>query len=186
MIERHPVEILLNASATDILNAVNRGFRTIVDVKGKLAEYYLEKTLAQLVTYGILSSYEWHDLDGKPDFSVVFGEQEIVLECKNVRSGALLKRPTPAYKVELQKTRNSRDGTPTRGYRVSEFDVLAACLFNQTGQWEYLFVAAATLERRPQLPDLLKVMQRVPTAPDETWSASLVSVLQRVRKAAGK
>ena len=75
-------------------------------------------------------------------------------------------RDPEAYKVELQKTRNSKDGTPTRGYRIDEFDILAACLFNQTHEWEYLYVATHRLALRPNMADFLVIMQRVPLRPE--------------------
>jgi hypothetical protein len=42
---RHPLEVKFNASAWDILCAIERGFRAQVDVKGKLAEWFLFKVL---------------------------------------------------------------------------------------------------------------------------------------------
>jgi hypothetical protein len=178
--ERHPVEVLLNASASDILSAVQRGFRALVDVKGKLAEYFLEKQLADLVLNGQIESFQWTDVDGEPDFEVRVHGRSLKLECKNIRSKEMFRKPTLAYKVEIQKTRNSRDGTPTRGYRQDEFDVLAACLFNHTKKWEYLFVATENLARRVDMPDLLVVMQRVPLRPEGHWNHSLWEVLSAV------
>ena len=61
----------------------------------------------------------------------------------------------------MQKTRNSMDGTPTRGYKVDEFDILGVALFNQTGEWDYYFIATKRLERRPTMPEFLTIMQRV-------------------------
>jgi hypothetical protein len=91
--DRHPVEILLNADANDILNAIQRGFRALVDVKGKLAEYFLEKKLADLVKTGVISGYDWIDADGKPDFLLHFGKRELILECKYIRSGEMFRSP---------------------------------------------------------------------------------------------
>ena len=45
MTQRHPLELELNADARDILSAVQSGFRALVDVKGKLAEYFLDFAL---------------------------------------------------------------------------------------------------------------------------------------------
>ncbi len=36
---RHPLEEEFNASASDILSAIQQGFRAQVDVKGKLLSY---------------------------------------------------------------------------------------------------------------------------------------------------
>ncbi len=122
----HPLEQELNADASDILSAIQKGFRAIIDVKGKLAEYFLEKEIASLRAQGLVSAYTWTDKDGEPDFVVEYQGRSLTIECKNIRSKELFKSP-PAYKVELQKTRNSKDGTNTRGYKRNEFDILAVC-----------------------------------------------------------
>ena len=176
---RHPVEDLLNASASDILSAIQRGFRALVDVKGKLAEYFLFQKLEQLRERGVIESVEWLDKDGQPDFFIRVGGHTLRVECKNVRSGEDERYHDPeAYKVELQKTRNSKDGTPTRGYRIDEFDVLAACLFNQTHEWEYLYVATRRLHRRPNMADFLVIMQRVPLRPEGPWRADIEAAIR--------
>ena len=146
---KHPLEELLNASAWDILSAVQAGFRAIIDVKGKLAEYFLDRQLTELAAKGSIEAYQWQDADGQPDFIITYQGTTLRLECKNIRSKELFNKPSPGYKIEMQKTRNSKDGTPTRGYRFSEFDLLAACLFNHTGKWEYLFVRSRDLVPRP-------------------------------------
>lgn len=65
--------------------------------------------------------------------------------------------------------RNSEDswwsrqrGRKTRGYLADYFDVLAACTFNQTGEWKFRFIAARRLARRDDDPGVLKIMQLVP------------------------
>ena len=176
---RHEVEDLLNASAADILSAIHRGFRSVVDVKGKLAEYFLSQKLEELRKHRVIESVEWLDKDGQPDFFIRVGGRTLRVECKNVRSGENgLYRNPKAYKVELQKTRNSKDGTPTRGYRIEEFDVLAACLFNQTHEWEYLYIATRRLERRPGMTDFLVIMQRVPLRAEGPWRADMEAAIR--------
>src|SRR5436309_1026714 len=144
MTRTHPLEQELNADAVDILSAIQKGFRAIIDVKGKLAEYFLEKELASLKRQGIISAYTWADKDGEPDFVVECQGRQLKIECKNIRSKEKFKNPA-SYKVELQKTRNSKDGTNTRGYKRAEFDILAVCLFNHTKQWQYLFICTPRL-----------------------------------------
>lgn len=157
----HPLEDELNADAADILSAIQKGFRAIIDVKGKLAEYFLERDLARLKNQEIISDYHWSDKDGQPDFWLDYQGHRLRMECKNIRSRELFPSP-PRYKVELQKTRNSKDGTNTRGYKWSEFDILAVCLFNHTKRWEYLFICTKNLESRPTDNAFLKIMQPVP------------------------
>ncbi|HJT20311.1 MAG TPA: hypothetical protein VJ746_07560 [Nitrospira sp.] len=176
---RHPLEDHFNASAWDIMSAIQRGFRAQVDVKGKLAEYFLNKALEKLVTEGTIQECIWQDKDGEPDFIIKFKGRQFRIECKNVRSKGLFRDP-PGYKVEIQKTRNAIGGGPARGYKVDEFDVLAACLFNQTHEWTYVFSATAALARREYQPKFLQIMQPVPKAVIAPWSTELVPVLMSI------
>lgn len=177
---QHPLEVAFNAPAWDILSAVERGFRARVDVKGKLAEWFLFKELESLRTQGVLDSVTWHDADGRPDFDLVVQGRTFQLECKNVRSGKNPKNIGENYRVEIQKTRNAVGGGPSRGYRIDEFDILAACLFNQGGAWNYLFVRPEYLARRPNHPDYLEIMQTVPTSPERVWKGTVAEILREL------
>ena len=87
------------------------------------------------------------------------------------------------FKVELQKTRGGSDrrtGESTRYYRPDEFDVVAVCLFNQTGAWEFLYAAATDLQRHRHQPDRLEVMHPVPRHPSPPWHDDLLNVLRTV------
>jgi len=167
--EPHPLEVKLNAPASDILSAIERGFRAQIDVKGKLAALYLSRRLEALQEAGRIAGFEWQDVDGKPDFIVKYRGQDLILECKNIRNECFT-RPERCFKVELQRTRNSKDGTLTRGYRFDEFDVIGVSLFNQTGCWDFLFAPVRRLERRPDRPEFLTIMQRVPVTPNALWT----------------
>ncbi len=168
----HPLEKRLNAPVTDILEAIEHGFRAQVDVRGKLAELYLHRHLERLRTEGRIVSLQWHDADGQPDFEIVMPEgRNLRVECKNLRSDENF-RPERGCKVEIQKTRGGRDrqGRKTRGYLADHFDVLAVCTFNQTGEWKFRFIAARQLARREDDPQVLKVMQPVPlTGESRYW-----------------
>jgi len=172
----HELEKVLNAPAKDIMEAILYGFRAQVDVKGKLAELYLFRHLKKLEKSGKISSLEWIDVDGRPDFSLVYKSKTYEIECKNVRNETY-KRPTPAYKVEIQKTRNSKDGTNTRSYRVDYFDILAVCTFNQTGEWEFYFIKSSDLDTVENDHSLLKIMQRVPLKAEGPWKKDILDVL---------
>jgi hypothetical protein len=176
---KHPLEEKWNTTAWDILSAIERGFRAQVDVKGKLAEWFLFQKLERMQQEGALQSVIWQDKDGQPDFFVLDAGREIKIECKNVRSPNQSKGPIEAARVELQKTRNNKKGEPTRGYKPEEFDVLAACLFNVTGKWEHLFVATRRLTRRPKpLAGFLTIMQPVPLQPEGFWSYDLFDAIK--------
>lgn len=181
---QHPLEVKFNASAWDILSAIERGFRAQVDVKGKLAEWFLYKVLEELKAVGVFTSVTWTDENGKPDFRLVSRAFDLTMECKNLRSDE--KYADGSYKLETQKTRNQKEPAVTAGaaakkgtrwYKVTEFDIVAACLFNQTGRWEYLFARTSDLKRHPKDDACLNTMQRVPPAPTAPWRATLQEVL---------
>ncbi|MDE2509320.1 MAG: hypothetical protein KGM43_19130 [Planctomycetota bacterium] len=136
---RHPLEELFKAPGWDILSAVAQGHRARTDVKGKLAEFYLNRHLEARRASLKIDRLNWSDATGEPDFIIEIGGVSYKIECKNVRSGMAVFRD--GYKVEIQKTRNAIQGGPSRGYRKDEFDILAACLFNQTGQSSMGWVA---------------------------------------------
>lgn len=175
----HPLEAALNAPAQDILDAIRGGFRAQVDVKGKLAELYLSRHLDDLTKAGVIDRYDWHDGDRLPDFEVFKDGHRLVIECKNVRSGRGYGGDGWA-KVEFQKTRSGTDaaGLKTRGYRVDRLDILAACLFNQTGKWSFRFIRARHLARRSNDPDVFKVMHRLPYADEKDWCGDLAAVIR--------
>jgi len=173
----HPLETKLRASADDILSAIHSGFRATIDAKGKLAEHFLHQELRRLEEGNLIHDLVWFDQDGKPDFTLRHRGRSHRVECKNIRSTDQ-KRKADSFRVELQKTRNSKDGTPTRAYRIDHFDILSVCLFNRTGQWDYLHISALHLARRPKTPDLLEIMQPVPAeGPSGFWRGSIQEAL---------
>jgi len=56
--------------------------------------------------------------------------------------------------------------------------VLAACLFNHTKRWEYLFICTKQLKRRAAAPEFLEIMQPVPLRPIAPWRTDLVEALK--------
>jgi hypothetical protein len=172
----HELEDLLNAPASDIMDAILNGFRAQVDVKGKLAELYLYQYLKELEGRGLIQNLEWRDKDGHPDFAFEFETKSYQMECKNLRN-EVYRKPEFSYKVEIQKTRNSKDGSNTRSYRADYFDILAVCTFNQTGKWDFMFVRSIDLETVDDDPELLKTFQRVPAVITPPWRADLIDVL---------
>jgi hypothetical protein len=158
------------------MEAILKGFRAQVDVKGKLAELYLHRYLKRLEDEGVIECLEWRDKDGLPDFAFNFKNKNYQMECKNLRN-EVYRKPVLSYKVEIQRTRNSKDGSNTRSYRVDYFDILAACTFNQTGKWDFMFIWADDLEIVSDNPELLKIMQRVPTEIVDPWKKDLIDIL---------
>jgi len=188
---QHPLERLFNATGWDILSAIEKGFRAQVDVKGKLAEFFLDRHLEGLLTTGVITALSWRDQDGIPDFLLTYKGAELRVECKNIRSpiktkpgatGKARKAPPvpPAWRVEIQKTRNQLTGGPARGYKADEFEILAACLFNQNGRWDYLYIPTVSLVRRPLHPDYLQIMQPVPQTAQDPWKGTIEEVLREM------
>jgi hypothetical protein len=168
---KHPLEELFKAPGWEILSAIEHGHRARTDVKGKLAEFYLHRHIEAGRTRLNVGSLTWSDATSDPDFIIEIVGVTYRIECKNVRSGTAVFRD--GFKVEIQKTRNAIAGGPSRGYKVDEFDILAACLFNQTGEWKYLFCASVNLARRPKDPDYLVIMQKVPPTAAGHWREHL-------------
>jgi hypothetical protein len=176
----HPLEKKFNAPVADILEAIEHGFRAQVDVRGKLAELYLYRHLERLRTDGQIVSIRWHDADGEPDFEILMrNDRKLRVECKNLRSDKSFSAER-GCKVEIQKTRGGidKEGRKTRGYLADYFDLLAACTFNQTGEWKFRFIAAHRLARRDDDPRVLKVMQLVPlTGEEKYWFDDLLMAI---------
>lgn len=178
--EPHALESEMRCTSDDILEAVRKGHRAKVDVRGKLAEYFLWQWMSQMARESTdFALVCWNDKDGQPDFDVTWKGKPLRIECKNVRSPARdadLRAEKP-IKVELQKTRNSRDGKRTRWYRFNEFDVIAACLFNRTLDWSFAFCATRLLRARADEPGALETMQDVPNPATSPWSADIRKAL---------
>lgn len=176
----HDLEKKFNAPGYDILDAILAGFRAQVDVKGRLAELYLSRELDRFKVEGLIQDYFWSDKDGEPDFNIKYLGNEYIIECKNLRSGEEGKyKKDPAYKVEVQKTRNSKDGSPTRSYPVDHFDILAVCMFNQTGKWNFIYSSAKNLERTSD-EKFLKTFHPVPFMPSFPWTTDFSKIIKDV------
>lgn len=163
---------MLNASARDILDALENGFRARADLKGKLAELFAARYLDALQLSGVIDRYEWQDLDGEPDFIVWLRDgPAITIEAKNVRSGP------GTLRAETQKTRASKSDPMSRYYRVDQFDILAVCLYNRTGEWTYLFTRIDWLRRLATNDAYLEPIQVIPVPTAEPWTPTLADLL---------
>lgn len=65
----------------------------------------------------------------------------------------------------------------SRYYRVDKFELVAACLYNATGRWEYVFARARELVKLPANSDYLATMQRIDTTIQPPWYRTLGEVL---------
>lgn len=173
---QHPLEAEWKADAWDILSASAGGFRAKVCVLGKLAEWKLDELIRSYLDLDSnLSEVAWNDADDQPDFRLLWRGKPLTVECKNVRRD--VKKPS-RLRVELQKTRNSRDGSNTRSYRRDKFDVLAVCLYNQKAEWRFVFCPTKRLAMRPGSEDLLAIYHDVPDPASPPWTARIVEALE--------
>lgn len=160
----HSLETSFDLSAHDILDIIHTRMRLEVAVKGGVAEHHLEN---RLLEDPAVVTAERMDQDGQPDFDVQLrAGAHVLVECKNASPNQYANGD---YKVEVQKTRATRDDPAGRLYRPEQFEVVAACLYSATRQWEFRYRRTALLERHAKHPDRLAATHRV----DSNWATSL-------------
>ncbi|MDB5542588.1 MAG: hypothetical protein JWQ89_4315 [Devosia sp.] len=160
----HVLEREFELSSREILEIIAGRSRLSVAVKGGVAEHHMQR---QFEGNSDVSRVARRDRDGEPDFDVGLRDgRTFVVECKNVSPN---RYADGTIKVEVQKTRASKNDPASRFYKVTEFDVVGACLFSATRTWEFRFAKSESLRRHAEFPDRLAPMQRV----DETWAASI-------------
>lgn len=80
--------------------------------------------------------------------------------------------------IDFQRTRNSTDdeGNTRRNryYRVGEIDIVAACLFSRTMEWNFLYAKAEGFERHSQYPD--RYSNRLRLEPG-SWTSDLIELI---------
>lgn len=156
-----------------------------MNVKGAVAEEHLRLRLEEVQSRGVISGYSVGG-EGQPDFTIDMNGRRIRIECKNVqqaknkanRGGLVL------VTVDFKKTRNQLRGKHLRFYRREEFDIVAACMLNRTGRWDFVYAPTATFPEHPDYPglghlhDKLVVMRDGELLPN--WTANFETVLRAV------
>lgn len=161
---RHVLEEQFSLTSEQILDIIGGRNRLSVAVRGGVAEYHLEQQLAD--TPGI-SSVQRLDVDAMHDFDVTLDNgTPLRVECKNASPNT---SADGRFKVEVQKTRPSKGDPASRFYAVDGFDVVAACLFSSTRQWEFRYGLTANMERHKKFPDRLAAIQKI----TDEWAATL-------------
>jgi len=165
---RHRLERDFELSSHEILDIISRQGRLSVAVRGGVAEHHLGRLLAADPT---VASAVPIDRDGG-DFDVRLDDgQAVIIECKNAAPSSY---SDGAWKVEVQKTRASKNDPASRFYRTTQFDVVAACLFSSTGRWDFRYRRSRDLRRHERFDDRLAAMQRI----DESWATSLAEAMR--------
>ena len=166
--ERHDLEAKFELSSQQILDIIGGRNRLAVAVRGGVAEYHLEQLL---LNHRDVTHVERLDIDAMHDFNVVFTSgQELRIECKNASPKALA---DGTFKVEVQKTRGSKNDPASRFYPVDAFDVVAACLFSPTGRWEFRFGRTSRMKPHKQFGDRLAAVQSITAQ----WAAELTDIV---------
>ncbi len=194
MAKKHQLETTYALSSSELLDAVNSRFRLKVALEGAVAEVQMEKHIKRLVGTAV-ESYQDHDTDGHPDFSIWLpGEPKPLLaECKNIRESGKVggeayreKGKIVAYKVETQKTRASKEDPTSRYYNIDHFQILGVCMGKKTGDWtDFLFARTDQLLRQTLHPHKLAVLQRVPLPDTENispWYSDLGELIKTFLK----
>lgn len=165
---RHVLEKQFDMTSAEILDIIGGRNRLSVAVRGGVAEYHLERQLAE--ADGI-AKVERLDVDAMHDFNVTLSSGETMrVECKNASPRI---SASGAYRVEVQKTRASKGDPASRFYHVDAFDVVAACLFSPTGRWEFRFGRTSNMTIHKDFPDRLTPIQLITSA----WTKSLPALL---------
>ncbi len=167
--------------ASEILDVVLKNNRCLMNLKGAIAQEHLHRHLQSMKAKGSIEDFSQIDSDGKPDFWILYSGREFLLECKNVQKQ--LKGKAKAITVDFWRTRYQKTKGPiSRFYHESEFQILAACLFNRTSEWNFRFIRTSVLQRHPDDNTYFsnKVSLESGTPYGMEWSSDLLTVLKQL------
>ncbi|MGD9528886.1 hypothetical protein [Pseudonocardia sp.] len=167
----HDLEEQFAMTSAEILEMISDRNRLAVAVRGGVAEHHLGKALASEPGVAALASL---DKDGQHDFDVTLTDSRLVrVECKNCSPAQYANGD---LKVEVQKTRASKNDPASRFYRADQFDILAACLYAPTGEWRFAYRPTRLMERHPEHAERLAVLHHV--SPE--WPRSFEGVCEQL------
>lgn len=165
---RHLLEETFHLTSQDILEIIAHRKRLTVAVRGGVAEHHLIRVLAADPE---VASVEQIDADGPPDAEVTLRNgRRVRVECKNGEESFYA---SGEGRVEVQKTRSSKGDPASRYYEPTQFDVLAVCLWPESGPPRFVYRSTRDLARHPEFPDRLAVLHRI----NETWATQLSDAL---------
>jgi restriction-modification system family protein len=161
----HHLETFFGVSAETIMDIIDVNFRLGIAVRGGVAEHHLGRELeSDPITHAVKPI----DEDAQPDFRVLLADdRQLLIECKTASKDRYVNGD---FKVEIQKTRDSGSG---RKYTYDQFDIIAACLFSATGNWEFRYRWVKDLESWDKDPNRIRAVHRV----DNSWTTSLSELL---------
>lgn len=161
---RHVLEKQFNLTSAEILDIIGGRSRLAVAVRGGVAEHHLERVLRADPR---VAAVERLDVDAMHDFNVWLTDgRQLRIECKNASPKLTA---DGSFRVEVQKTRSSKNDPASRFYAVDAFDVVAACLFSPTGSWSFQYCLTHDMARHKAFPDRLAPVQVL----GDTWTEHL-------------
>ncbi len=163
----HQLAAEFEMSEAQVLDLIASARRLKMAVRGWVAEEHLARQLSTLegVTECIRS-----DAEGGPDLHLRYDNLPLTVECKNVlrvRSASGLAR------MDLQRTRASKNDPCSRYYSPADFDVLAACLHAIEERWAFRYAIPNTLDGHGRCPGKLNNNVRI----DQRWQIDARAVL---------
>jgi hypothetical protein len=164
---RHLLEETFHLESREIMEIISSRRRLAVAVRGGVAEHHLMRELEADPHVVIV---EQVDEEGPPDAIATLDDgRRVRVECKNGSFYA-----NGEGRVEVQKTRASKGNPASRYYEVTQFDVLAVCLWpDDGGSPRFVYRATRDLQRHPEFPDRLAVLHRI----GGDWSSNLAQAL---------
>ena len=164
---RHVLEEQFALSSEQILDIIGGRNRLSVAVRGGVAEHHLERRLREDPQVRHVKRL---DVDAMHDFDVELEwGQSLRIECKNASPK---RNAAGQFKVEVQKTRSSKNDPASRFYSANSFDVVAACVFSATGSWDFFFGRTCDMRTHAGFPDRLAPIQTI----GSDWSTELVDI----------
>jgi hypothetical protein len=161
-------------SRNEILDLIQSAPRLKMAVRGWVAEVHLERQLAGLP--GVVQCVRLEE-EGSPDIRLQIGDtRPLLVECKNVLRTP---RVDGLIRLDLQRTRPSKDDPCTRFYRLDDFDVVAACLHPRTERWEFCFARTSVLDPHKHCVGRLSNLAWL----DERWSRDALHTFSDVLQA---
>lgn len=172
-----PYDIDENSFITSVLKSSSSRF----SVEGVISEFHLNRILGKCE---LIVDIEWRMNYSCPDFIItLINGEKISIECKNLsRKNYSEDSKTTYYRVETQKSRNSKDGSPTRLYDDNLFQILAVCLGKQTGNWkQFYFIDSKNLKKHNNIEGKIATFQRVPLEENEIWIKDIKKIILGMR-----
>lgn len=179
----HELERYFGLSADRLFDVIRANPRCLMNVKGAVAEEHLRLEIEGLKAQGVVDSYTIGG-EGKPDFTLEHDGRRTVVECKDVEKAKnkANREALVSVTIDFKKTRNQLQGKHLRFYHRTEFDIVAACLFNRTGEWRFVFAPTSSFAEHPDHPglghlsDKLVVMREGRLLPN--WNGNLETLLR--------